>query len=60
MKIEAIKEIAKTKGVSNISKLKKKDELIRAIQLAEGNSDCFGRIPDCLQMDCAWREDCLA
>lgn len=59
MKIETIKEIAKSKGVSNISKLKKKEEIIRAIQLAEGNADCFLRIPDCGIEDCAWREDCI-
>lgn len=59
MKIEAIKEIAKVKGVANISKLKKKEEIVRAVQLVEGNTDCFLRIPDCGQMDCAWREDCI-
>lgn len=59
MKIEAIKEIAKAKGVSSISKLKKKEEIIRAIQLAEGNTDCFLRIQDCGIENCAWREDCI-
>jgi hypothetical protein len=59
MKLETIKEIAKAKGVANISKLKKKEDFIRAIQLAEGNTDCFLRIPDCGLMDCAWREDCI-
>lgn len=59
MKIETIKEIAKANGVANIAKLKKKEELIRAIQLSEGHTDCFQRIPDCMQMDCAWRADCL-
>lgn len=59
MKLETIKEIAKAKGVANISKLKKKEDFIRAIQLAEGNTDCFLRIPDCGLMGCAWREDCI-
>jgi hypothetical protein len=59
MKIETIKDIAKSKGVANISKLKKKEDIIRAVQLAEGNADCFLRIPDCGIADCAWREDCI-
>jgi hypothetical protein len=35
-------------------------ELIRSIQRAEGNPDCFGRVEgDCDQRDCAWRLYCL-
>lgn len=34
--------------------------LIRSIQRAEGNPDCFGRVEGhCAQMDCAWRTYCL-
>ena len=34
--------------------------LIRSVQRAEGNSDCFRRgIRDCDQMDCKWRSFCL-
>jgi hypothetical protein len=34
--------------------------LIRSIQRAEGNPDCFGRPPgDCDQLDCEWRKYCL-
>ena len=34
--------------------------LIRSIQRAEGNLDCFGRRPgDCDQLDCNWRKYCL-
>lgn len=60
MKITEIKGIAKKKGI-NAGKMKK-DELIRSIQKAEGNFDCFGAAfsGDCAQMDCIWREDCLA
>jgi len=38
-----------------------KTELIKKIQLAEGNFDCYGSAVDgkCDQMDCAWRDDCL-
>jgi hypothetical protein len=34
--------------------------LIRSVQRAEGNSDCFRRgIRDCDQPDCKWRSFCL-
>lgn len=34
--------------------------LIRSIQRAEGNPDCFQRAGGhCDRMDCAWREYCL-
>jgi hypothetical protein len=34
--------------------------LIRSIQRAEGNPDCFRRTEgDCDQVDCAWRPYCL-
>jgi len=40
---------------------KKKFEVIRAVQRAEGNFDCFGRSGGyCDQVFCAWRDDCLA
>ena len=57
MKVKEIREKARVLNVKNYSRMRK-DELIRSIQLAEGNSDCFKRIPDCGQMDCCWREDC--
>jgi len=58
MKIKEIKKIAKKKGI-NPGKMGKK-ELIKSIQRAEGNFDCFGTAADyCDQLGCAWREDCL-
>jgi hypothetical protein len=59
MKLQEIKTIAKGKGV-NPARMKK-DELIKAIQRAEGNNDCFGTASsgECNQHDCLWREDCL-
>jgi len=35
--------------------------LIRRIQLAEGNFDCFAtvRVFACQQFQCRWRKDCL-
>jgi hypothetical protein len=58
MKLEEIKEIAKQNNIK-VGKLKKA-ELVRAIQLAEGNDVCFesGRAGDCGQSACLWREDC--
>jgi len=38
-----------------------KAEMIRKIQLAEGNFDCYARAGDgdCDQSECLWRRDCL-
>ena len=59
MKIQDIREIEKKNGV-RVRKLNK-IELIRAIQKAEGNSDCFATpyVRECNQMNCLWREDCM-
>ena len=58
MQMKKIKEIAKKKGVNPGTMIK--IELIRAIQVAEGNPVCFATkaINDCTQMHCLWREDC--
>jgi len=35
-------------------------KLIRSIQRAEGNIDCYGRSRlQCERMNCAWRDHCL-
>jgi Rho termination factor, N-terminal domain len=57
MKTNDIRTKAKDLGVKNCSRMKK-DELIKAIQCAEGNSPCYREIPDCRIMDCLWREEC--
>lgn len=38
-----------------------KVELIRSIQRAEGNFDCFGTAAEeeCSQEECLWREECF-
>lgn len=58
MNMNQIKEIARARGV-NPGKLKKA-ELIRAIQAAEENPECFktGQADSCGQPDCLWRSDC--
>jgi hypothetical protein len=59
MTLNKIKEIAKEKGI-RVGNMKK-ENIIRSIQRAEGNFDCFGRATSgvCDQMNCLWRKDCL-
>ena len=58
MKMAEIIAVAKQKGV--ISFGKKKQDLIREIQRAEKNRDCFnrGESTKCGQKGCTWRTDC--
>ena len=60
MQMKKIKEIAKTNGITPGSM--SRTELIRAIQRAEGNSDCFAtmHVSDCNQVNCLWLVDCKA
>ncbi len=60
MELHEIREIARAMGVR--SKGMDKAELVRAIQRAEGNFDCFGTAmeEECDQEECMWREDCFA
>jgi hypothetical protein len=61
MKMQEIRNIAKERGLK-VSGGINKTELIRSIQRAEGNTDCFGteHVNICGQINCLWREDCLA
>ncbi len=58
MKMQQIREIAKEKGV-RAGKMSK-TELIKSIQRAEGNIDCFAgqKASACDQRHCLWHEDC--
>lgn len=60
MKMPEIRELARTLGVRVAGMTK--TEAVRAIQLAEGNFDCFGRASSgyCDQIACLYREDCMA
>ncbi len=59
MKVEKIREIARSKGIANTSRMKKA-VLIHAIQKAEGNPQCFSTDPHtCGQENCLWRQDCF-
>lgn len=60
MNMKTIRLLARTLKVDT-GQLSKTD-LIRKIQLAEGNFDCYGRANsgECDQAECAWRDDCLS
>ena len=60
MKMQEIMAMAKELGV--MTKNMKKTELVKAIQRAEGNADCFRAMDPqkCNQTDCLWRQDCLS
>ena len=59
MKMQEVRERAKVLGIKNTFGLSKA-ELIRRIQKAEGNFDCFGTATAyCDQYQCCFREDCL-
>jgi hypothetical protein len=60
MKIQDIRKMAKGSGIDSFGK--SKAEIIRALQKAEGNFDCYGRAGSgfCDQAGCLWKEDCLS
>ena len=57
--MKEIRDIARQLGIR--STRMEKAELIRAIQRAEGNFDCFGTATEeeCDQEECLWRDDCF-
>ncbi len=57
MKVTEIRNMARYLGLKNYARLNKGD-LIRAVQVAEGNSPCYQQIYDCRVEDCLWRPDC--
>ncbi len=59
MNMQEIKGLAKDYGIKT-SRISKED-LIRSIQLSEGNFNCFSSAVDgeCDQLNCTWREDCF-
>jgi len=60
MTIKKVKDLAKEKGI-RVGNMKK-ETLIRAMQRAEGNFECFGTATAgvCDQTNCLWREDCVS
>jgi hypothetical protein len=59
MTFNQVRKVAKEMGV-NTNRLKKTD-VIRAIQKAEHNIDCYGseRVDECMEESCLWRTDCI-
>lgn len=59
MNMQEIRGIAKNFGIKT-SRMTKAN-LIKTIQISEGNFDCFASAVDgeCDQSDCIWREDCF-
>lgn len=59
MRLVEIEKKARSLGIKN-TWLYTRKSLIRGIQKAEGNFDCFGRAKgSCDQISCCWRVDCL-
>ncbi len=59
MKMRELRQNAKKVGVEFTPEMGK-ESIIRAIQRAEGNFDCFGTaVGYCDQEKCCFREDCL-
>ena len=59
MNMKEIRTIAKAQGVKPLKQTKA--NLIKSIQLHEGNFDCFAstRKEICNETTCLWRNDCL-
>jgi len=59
MRMDEVREKAKKLGLKTARM--KKEDLIRAVQAAEGNFPCFGTASDgiCDQTGCCWSDDCL-
>jgi len=58
MKLNEIRKMAKRHGIESVGKTKA--DLIREIQVQEGNFDCFGTAMGyCDQMSCCFRPICL-
>lgn len=57
MNMTEVRQRAKKAGVNAAGK---KLDIIHRIQSSEGNETCFGMRNNCSQLDCCWREDCMA
>jgi len=59
MRLVEIEKKARNLGLNDTWKYPKKD-LIKKIQRAEGNFDCFSTAKgSCTQLGCCWRSDCI-
>lgn len=59
MTVKDVRAKAKEMGIQLGNKMKKAD-MIRTIQIAEGNNPCFQTgVTSCDQVNCCWRSDCM-
>lgn len=60
MNLQEIRVLAKDIGIKVSNR--NKSNLIQAIQLTEGNFDCFAsaKSGECDQLKCKWRDDCFS
>jgi hypothetical protein len=59
MRLSMIEKKARELGIRDTHRLGRK-ELIRLIQKAEGNVQCFlAGLRECTQVACCWRPDCM-
>jgi hypothetical protein len=59
MTVKQLQKMATELGIKTVGL--KKAEMIKVIQIAEGNFDCFGTATDyCDQQGCLFRKDCLS
>jgi hypothetical protein len=59
MNMQEIRAFAKSRKIDYVGL--SKIDIIRKVQLKEGNFDCYGTAFDgeCDQVNCTWREDCI-
>ena len=57
MKMQEIRKIAKNWDVDT-KVIRSKQDIIRDIQISEGNAPCFRTREEC-ENDCLWKDDCL-
>jgi transcription termination factor Rho len=54
-----LRTMARDLKIKNYSRMRK-DQLVWAVQEAEGNAACYKKISDCGIIDCLFREECQA
>ncbi|MEN6320130.1 MAG: hypothetical protein ABFD82_15420 [Syntrophaceae bacterium] len=58
MNIQEVRKIAKTWGIDAKAR-RKKEDIIRDIQISEGYSPCFRTKDICIEYECLWKRDCI-
>lgn len=58
MKMQELREIARKWDV-NARVGRSKQDIIRDIQIKEGNSPCYKTNKECAEPGCLWKSDCL-